>query len=311
MKKTILFIAVAISMTSLKAQVSTFDDLTLPKVDTFWNGSDLSGEFTSGGAQFHNDFQSWFSNDIGYSNMTDNTTEGSTNQYSAYTGVGYNGSDNYAVVNAYDYAKITLQGNVGGVYITNATYGALSMLNGDGFAKKFGGATGSDPDWLLLKTEGFLQGNSTGVVDFYLADYRFSDNSKDYIIEDWTWLDLTNLGTVDSLKFTMSSSDSNNWGMLTPSYFCMDDFTIDQPTGIESIYASSGLSFYPNPASDQLFVDVEGEVELSILNTSGEVLKNETVLDNGSIDISSLNSGIYIVRMKSDGIVYTDKLIKQ
>jgi hypothetical protein len=36
---------------------------------------------------------------------------------------------------------------VTGAYFTNTTYAALSMLSGDSFAKKFGGASGDDPDW--------------------------------------------------------------------------------------------------------------------------------------------------------------------
>ncbi|MDY6839745.1 MAG: DUF4465 domain-containing protein [Thermodesulfobacteriota bacterium] len=70
--------------------------------DSYWNGSDSSGGFISGDAHFSNCYDtsrgSW--DGWAYSNMTDTTTAGWTNQYSAITGGGAGGSANYGV--AYD-----------------------------------------------------------------------------------------------------------------------------------------------------------------------------------------------------------------
>ena len=46
------------------------------------------------------------------------------------------------------------------VQLTNTTYTALSMLNGDSFSKKFGGSTGNDPDYLRLIIQGRDAGNA-------------------------------------------------------------------------------------------------------------------------------------------------------
>ena len=81
--------------------------------------------------------------------------------------------------------------------VTNTTYAWDSMLNGDGFAKQFGGASGDDPDFLQLVITGYdALGVATGSVDFLLADYRFADNAQDYILTDWTPVDLSSLGAV-------------------------------------------------------------------------------------------------------------------
>ena len=221
------------------ASISTFDDLTLAS-ESFFNGvpGPNQGEanpstFTSGPATYKNEFtdfggftawQGW-----SYSNTTDTTTAGFQNQYSAFTGSGHN-SANYGVAftsdrsSIVDFAQPTQL--VGG-YFTNTTYTALSMLNGDSFAKKFGGASGDDPDWFLMTVTGKDSSNSvTGTLDMYLADYRFSDNSQDFILDSWTFLDLSPLGTVSSLEFTLSSSDTGSFGMNTPAYFAMDDLTV-------------------------------------------------------------------------------------
>ena len=105
------------------------------------------------------------------------------------------------------------------LYVTNSTYAVLSMLNGDSFAKKF-----ADGDWFKLTVTGYNKdGGQIGPVDFYLADYR---NGKSDIIQQWTKFDLTSLGAVNKLTFTLSSSDTGTYGMNTPAYFCMDDIAI-------------------------------------------------------------------------------------
>ena len=72
---------------------------------------------------------------------------------------------------------------VQGAWITNTTYAALSMLKGDRFAKKFGGDSGNDRG-LVLVVHLRRQTPVRRVVDFYLADYRFNDNSHDFIVDN-------------------------------------------------------------------------------------------------------------------------------
>jgi len=64
-------------------------------------------------------------------------------------------------------------------------------------------------------------------VNFYLADYRFADNDSDYIVNSWKYVDLSTLGGVDTYEFDLSSSDTGAFGMNTPAYFCMDQFSFN------------------------------------------------------------------------------------
>jgi len=231
-KKIIALVSVMLLLGSLPvlAAVATFDDLSLAP-NSYWNGSDGSGGFTSGNMSFSNNYNSTYSSWDGfaYSNMTDTTTSGPGNQYSAITGGGVNGSSNYGV-SYMGYSTpptITFSGStdISGMYVTNTTYAYLSMKDGDSFAKQFGGDDGNDPDWFKLTVTGAKDGSSVGSVDFYLADFRFDDNSQDYILSNWTWLDLSGLGEIDTLTFSESSSDVGSWGMNTPAYFAFDDVT--------------------------------------------------------------------------------------
>jgi len=226
-----LIAVLAISSSAVQAAVSSFDDLTLPPNSAYAPGDigTPSGAFpfTSGGATFNHRFTNYgsgyFSSGWTYSNQTDTTMPGYTNQYSSYAGTGQGGSSNYAV--AYDgpiSVSFTTPTALTGAWFTNTTYAALSMRDGDSFAKAFGGAFGNDADFFTLTISGYNGGNSTGSVDFFLADYRFADNSQDYIVKDWTFVGLQSLGAVDRLAFSLDSSDTGSFGMNTPAYFAMD-----------------------------------------------------------------------------------------
>jgi hypothetical protein len=154
MKKNVLFIIGLIGMSiNSNAQVANFDALTFDSTGV-WNGSDLSGVFEEEGFQFYNSFNPEWSSWSGFSisSQVDNTTAGWTNQYSVYNGEAQSGS-NFALGTSG--ASISFESKVlDGFYITNSTYAALSMLQGDSFAKKFGGASGNDSDWFKLSVIG-------------------------------------------------------------------------------------------------------------------------------------------------------------
>lgn len=210
---------------------ATFDDLALAP-ESFWNGSDGSGGFTSSTLGFNNHYDTTWGSWGGwaYSNTTDTTTGDYTNQYSAITGGAYGGS-NFAVAYYDTYTPtipvLTLAEAqvLGTAHFTNTTYAYLSMKYGDpyGFSKAFGGEDGTDADWFLLTLTGKdAAGQVTDTIEFYLADYRFEDDDLDYIVDEWTASDLSSLGVVKTVEFALTSSDSGDFGMNTPAYFAMD-----------------------------------------------------------------------------------------
>lgn len=72
------------------------------------------------------------------------------------------------------------------------------------------------------------------------------------------------------------------------------------------------IDIYPNPANNEIKVICTGETEIEIFSITGELVKTQNqVINNTTIDISDLNSGIYLVKIKSGNSVVTKKLIKQ
>ena len=209
---------------------ATFEDVTL-NADGVWQApQEGDNTFISGGWSFTSYYTSYFWGGFTVSNHTDLTQSGMDAQYTAITGAGHDGSAQYAT--AYTMGSLTqvsatdgsLQ-TVSGCHVTNNVWAYQNMLEGDYSATPFGGSTGNDPDWFKLTATGKnTSGQTVGTLDFYLADYRFANNNEDYILDTWEWFDLSPLGPVASISFSLSSTKNNNWGMITPAYFCMDDF---------------------------------------------------------------------------------------
>lgn len=109
-------------------------------------------------------------------------------------------------------------------YFTNNTHAALTMTNGNNFAKKL---SYDAKDWFKLVVEGFsAAGKSTGTVEFYMADFRTQNAGG--IVNQWKRVDLSSLGKVHKLSFTMDGSDKGEYGVNTPTYFCVDDIAVMQ-----------------------------------------------------------------------------------
>jgi hypothetical protein len=247
--------AIALSMATASAATVTFEGL-LSGAGTYNNNAGASGAFNIGGTSFSNSYDPTYSSWSGFaiSNTTDTSTAGPTNQYSAFPGSGAGGSSTYAVSysSAYDgdaSVKFATTQNLSGLgaSITNSTYAAISIRDGDkleGPGKKFGGLLGTDADFFKLTISGFASGTATGtLVDFYLADFRFANSSQDYIVNQWTFVDFSALGTVDEIRFSYTSSDVGDFGINTPTYFALDNFlAVPEPSAmILGLLGSLGL----------------------------------------------------------------------
>ncbi len=287
MRRFTLFIAAMAATLAGNAQtLADFEALSLSKSDTFYVNYSNSGNdvgFDNGLAHFpcvyNTAWGGYWSSGFAYSNMTDSVTSGFTNSYSAKTAKGYNGTSQYLVANgSSNYVQLINGGKGGfaaGFYVTNATYTYNSMRDGDAFAKKFGGTTGNDQDWLKLVVRGYNKGvHKLDSVEVYLADFRFADNSKDYILKSWQWVNLMPLGKVDSLDFSLSSSDMGPWGMNTPAFFCMDNFLTQ-----ENLFP-----FAPQAT-------ISGSTAISKNDASIKAWATNCVLNRGWLDIADPSQG--------------------
>lgn len=325
MRKLLLLIAAAAATISVKAQtVSTFDTLALSGNDTFYvnTANSMTDQgFNDGLAHFQyyydTSYGGYWTRGWLFSNMTDSVTSGYTNMYSAKAGAGYGGSAQYAVANGNPKIKLINQGVnqiVSGLYITNSTYTYNSMRDGDMFAKKFKAA---DSDWFKVTIYGYSGGvKKTDSVNFLLADFTNADTTKNYLVKDWRWVDLSTLGAVDSISFKLSSSDNGQYGMNTPGFFCIDNFTSSYsfPNGVPAVNAALA-KVYPNPATDKLFVELTNTTavnQVNIIDMAGRVMLSQSVSgDKVILNTANLAAGTYYLQLSGDAVRAGMRFVKQ
>jgi len=224
---TVLVLLLSPLVATTRAMVIDFDDPSLSlATNSYWNGSDGTGGFTSRGVYFGNSYTDFGGGYVvwdgwSYSNVKNTTTPGFANQYASYAGTGAGGSANYALgyIDLYDgvLPSIAIPNGmqVQSAAFTNTTYAGLSMLYGDQYAKQFG-----PTDWFKLTITGENAAGSTiGLVNFYLAQ-------NGSIVNTWQLVDLSSLSAAKTLTFSLTSSDNGAYGMNTPAYFAMDNLTL-------------------------------------------------------------------------------------
>lgn len=325
-KNYTLFLAGILSFSAIsQTNLSDFEDLSLP-ANSFWNGSDLSGQFNSNSVIFKNKYDTAFggywASGVVYSSMTDDTTAGFGNLYSCIAAEGYNGSSTYGIVNPQMDSVITIPnyGRMKGFWVNNSTYAYLSMREGDAFGKKFGdtvnasgvndGTNGND----FLKVT--VYGEYSDSVEFYLADFRGAASS-DYILSDWTYVSLSGLNpNTKIIKFGMTSSDNGSFGMNTPGFFCIDNVEYETSLSLSDRGELNNVKTFPNPTSNLvqvLFQETKKNISYKLIDVTGRDVESTrlTGTNRFQLDLTNQNKGVYLLRIVADNKVVTKRIIKE
>jgi hypothetical protein len=216
------------------AEMATFEDLNLATESRWWgydSPSESGDYFYSGSYKFNNflskEISTW--GGFGYSNYmaTDFSGNFMLEQFRSAAGHGVKGSKTYGVVYTMGFknqVEVTNKPDgdiITGTFITNSAWVASVIKNGDSMA----GDPFKTGDWYKVTATGYdASGTKTSTTDFYLADYRSADPKEHKLHTDWAWWDLTSLGKVKKISFTVDGSRSNSYGLTIPAYFCIDNF---------------------------------------------------------------------------------------
>lgn len=172
------------------------------------------------------------------------------------------------------------------VYLNLNSYAYYSIEYGDGFARAF-----TNGDKFTLTIHGVSADESEKTIDVNLASYTNGDLT---INRGWKHVDLTSLGAVNELYFTMTSTDSGLYGMNTPGYFCLDKLSVKPADGAgvgETMVNDSNVAICYDSATKT--VSVSGAEFAVIRNVAGQTLMSG---ENSTFDISDLPAGVYIVK---------------
>ena len=108
-----------------------------------------------------------------------------------------------------------------GVYVCNHPWPYYGCVHGDGFGRAF-----EEGDYFEITAVGVDADGNEKSVSMNLVEFT---NGELIALNDWTFFDLSSLGEVESVYFTLNSTDSGSYGMNTAAYFCMDNFQVEVP----------------------------------------------------------------------------------
>ena len=144
---------------------------------------------------------------------------------------------------------------VKGMYVNMSSYAYYSCADGDSFSP----GLQNEGDSFKLQAIGKLNGETTKTIEIELAG---RSNGQFHALTDWTWWDMSELGEVDHILFNLTSTDTSEWGMNTPSYFAMDKLTVSDeiPTAVDNVETAKAVSSvkYVNVAGQTSEVPFDG-----------------------------------------------------
>ena len=291
---------------------ASFENLNL-SVNKFWNkgSGTLRQTFTSGNIQLNtaytiSNWGDYWSSGFAVSALTDYTKDSVSavaQMYKSIAGGGADSTQNYVIGKSGSGLKLLNAAagkQVAGMYVTNSNYAYLSMKYGDAFARKF-----NDTDYFNLMVYGYLNGTKKDSVVLV----NLAENGS--ILDTWQWCDLTSLGDIDSISFSLKSSDIGQFGMNTPAFFCFDQFTTrDFKTGLTEVKNNTMYSVYPNPTLQGIHIRaIVVPAAVEVYDAAGRLMK--MVFEVDYIDLSDLENGLYYIRIQSEEKFEVHKIIKQ
>lgn len=126
---------------------------------------------------------------------------------------------------------------------------------------------------------------------------------------------------VHSIPTTLSTLGGGFTGII---YFsnagdttaCMFSYPMSCSVGVSELYAANRINVYPNPATDNITVDIKKtslkDAVIAMYDMTGNRVRSYTTAGNQlKINRDGLKSGMYFICVIVDGKRYTNKLIVQ
>ncbi len=127
----------------------------------------------------------------------------------------------------------------------------------------------------------------------------------------------TSAYTLYTVSYTPTASGTYYFALnvsatSAPWYLGVDDFKLDLTPLSNNLFTSNNFSFYPNPVKDILNISFSKTIsQVNIYNIVGQEVAVKSINDTQSqIDMSNLSRGTYVVKITSEGLTQTIKVLK-
>lgn len=140
-----------------------------------------------------------------------------------------------------------------------------------------------------------------------LIRYNWDFQLKDWKKSSRTTYSHDSTGNLEELIVYGMDKKSNSWvqSLKIHYYYTIKAATISEVTNI----AKPDILIYPNPAKNDITINVNEQTTMTIYSTKGVVLKNQNISTTETISLEGFPAGIYIVKLKSKDAVETEELI--
>jgi hypothetical protein len=139
--------------------------------------------------------------------------------------------------------------------------------------------------------------------------------TANYTSSNPTWVRTNNgMSEVPVLDLDLRNSDNTILATTHGRGFFTSQFTAVSLSENESNLIESGVKVYPTVSNGEIHIKTAfnfGEMQLEVYNISGQKVFNTTVNANNNVTplSLSLNSGIYLMKFKSDNSEITKKIV--
>jgi hypothetical protein len=162
-----------------------------------------------------------------------------------------------------------------------------------------------------------LNGNFRNAIATYQSGNTGLDSNKALTYSQIRNL-VVSLGTKTNqsiaLKFKVLATSSI---FTVSSDTIIVNFTLGYMVGVQN-QSSNSLLVYPNPIADELTIQLPENrgktAQIEIIDLTGKVIVNESVniigLTEIAIPCQALNKGMYLIRLSSNNLIFTKKMLK-
>lgn len=170
-----------------------------------------------------------------------------------------------------------------GVYVNNNVWPYYSLEYGDAYSRPF-----TNGDRFALIIHGVAPDGTEKTVETDLASGKNGDLT---INRQWKYVDLSALGAVNEIYFTVTTTDKGLYGDNTPGYFCLDKMTVrDADSGAVAMPMTKTTITYDRASAT---VNISGADFAQVYDSVGHAVMSS---DSTAFSINDLTAGVYIVR---------------
>lgn len=165
---------------------------------------------------------------------------------------------------------------------------------------------------VVISTDGGLTWKEDDILRLWdNTDSEFVHKDIATVGEEVT-IDLSAYSGIVKIGFYIES-DTEHWSNSYNALYIDNVFVGDESEAAidDTEKPVLDIKVYPNPVDNILYIETTGENQIQLISLSGAVLKSISVDGASSIDMSALQSGLYLLRINNGTETSTQKVLKR